>query len=191
MKTKTFTVHYRRKREGKTDYKTRIHLLLSKKPRLVIRKSLKNITLQIIEYAPIGDRVLVSVNSGELIKLGWKGNLNSLPASYLCGFLMGKKAVKKKIGDCILDIGFQTSVKGCALYSALKGAVDAGLKVAHSKEIFPNEKRTSGEHVAAYAKLLKSDKAKFDRQFAACNKKGLDAEKMVSHFNEIKAKIGA
>ncbi len=188
---KKFTVQYRRKREGKTDYKKRIKFLLSKKPRLVIRRSLKNILIQIIEYAPIGDKVLVSVHSNELIKLGWKGNLNSLPASYLCGFLMGKKAQKKKIGDCILDIGFQTSIKGCALYSALKGAVDAGLKVAHSKEIFPTEKRASGEHVAAYAKILKQNNTKFNTQFAACNKKGLDAEKIVAHFTEIKSKIGA
>lgn len=188
---KKFTVQYRRKREGKTDYRKRIKCLLSKKPRLVIRRSLKHITLQIIEYAQIGDRVLVSVHSNELMKLGWKGNLNSLPAVYLCGFMLGKKASKKKIGECILDIGFQISIKGCSLYSALKGAIDAGLKVTHSKEIFPDDKRVSGEHIAAYAKILKPNRAKFDRQFAACNKKGLDAEKIVAHFNEIKAKIGA
>lgn len=188
---KKFTVPYRRKAEGKTDYRQRIKLLLSKKPRLVIRKSLKNITLQVIEFDPVGDKVLVAANSGELVKHGWKGNTNNLPACYLCGFLLGKKAQKKKVGDCILDIGMQTSVKGCAVYAALKGAIDAGLKVAHSKEIFPDDTRIKGDHIAAYAKLLKADNAKFDRQFAGHIKRNLDAEKLVLHFTEMKAKIEA
>jgi len=188
---KKFTVPYRRKREGKTDYRNRIKLLLAKKPRLVIRKSLKNISLQVIEFEPLGDHVLLSAHSGDLVKLGWKGNTNNIPACYLCGYLLGKKAQKKKIGDCILDIGMQTSVKRCSLYAALKGAVDAGMRVACSKEIFPDEKRTKGEHITAYAKMLKSDKAKFDRQFAGYNKKNLDAEKLVLHFTEMKAKIEA
>lgn len=186
-----FTVQNRRKREGKTDYRMRIKLLLSKKPRLVIRRSLKNILLQVIDFAPAGDRVLLSAQSGDLVKLGWKGNTNNLPACYLCGYLLGKKAQKKKIGECILDIGMQTSVKQCSLYAALKGAVDAGLKITHSKEIFPDEKRVKGEHIAAYAKMLKADKSKFDKQFAGCNKRSLDAEKIASHFTEIKAKIEA
>jgi len=188
---KKFTVQYRRKAEGKTDYRQRIRLLLSKKLRLVIRKSLKNITLQVIDFTPVGDKVLVAANSRDLVKHGWKGNTNNLPACYLCGFLLGKKAQKKKVGECILDIGMQTSVKGCALYAALKGAIDAGLKVAHSKEIFPNDKRIKGEHITAYAKLLKADKTKFDRHFAGHIKRKLDAENLTAHFTEMKAKIEA
>ena len=42
-----YTVLYRRKREGKTDYKKRMKLLLGKKPRIVLRKSLKHFSLQI------------------------------------------------------------------------------------------------------------------------------------------------
>ena len=38
MKSITKRVEYRRKRKGKTNYKKRLNLLLSKKPRLVIRK---------------------------------------------------------------------------------------------------------------------------------------------------------
>ena len=42
--------YFKRKRLGITDYKKRLSLLLSNKPRLVIRKSLKHINVQIIEY---------------------------------------------------------------------------------------------------------------------------------------------
>ena len=51
MKThKTRAAAYRRKREGKTDYRKRLRLLLSGKPRLVIRRSLRDISAQVIEY---------------------------------------------------------------------------------------------------------------------------------------------
>lgn len=186
-----YTVEYRRKREGKTDYRKRMKLLAAKKPRLVIRKSLKNLLMQVIEYSSKGDIVIVSAHSRDIVKLGWKANLNSIPACYLCGYLLGKKALQKKIPECILDMGMQTSIKGNAIYAALKGAVDAGLKIPCSKEIFPDEKRIKGEHISAYGKLLKGNKEKYDKQFSACVKKAFDAENIVSHFEEIKSKIGA
>ena len=185
-----FTVAKRRKREGKTDYKMRIKLLMSKKPRLIIRKSLKNMLLQIVKFNPAGDKVIITVNSQSLKKLGWKANTNNLPASYLCGYLLGTKAKEKNIEECILDLGMQSSLKKSSLFAALKGAVDAGLKVPHSKNVFSDEKRIKGEHIAAYAKNLKENKEKFEKQFARCLKQGFDPEKIVNHFDEIKAKIG-
>jgi len=165
--------------------------LKSNKPRLVIRKTVKNIILQIIEYAPAGDKIILSANSRELVKLGWKSNTNNLPASYLCGYLLGKKAVAKNIKECILDLGMQSSVKKGSLFVALKGAIDAGLNVSHSENVFPDEKRVKGEHIAEYAKKLKEKKEHFDKQFSKCLKQGFDPEKIASHFDEIKAKIGA
>ena len=50
-KGKTHRIKFRRKREGKTDYRKRLKLLLGGKPRLVVRKSLKNITAQIAVYS--------------------------------------------------------------------------------------------------------------------------------------------
>ncbi|MBW3001790.1 50S ribosomal protein L18 [Candidatus Woesearchaeota archaeon] len=186
-----FTVAKRRKREGKTDYKKRLNLLMSKKHRLIIRKSLKNLSLQVVEFAPAGDKVVLSVNSHDIQKLGWKANSNNLPAAYLCGYLLGTKALAKKIKDCILDLGMQSSVKKGVLFAALKGVVDAGLNVPHSENVFPEEKRIKGEHIADYAKSLKENKEKYEKQFAACLKQGFDPEKLPAHFDEIKAKIGA
>ena len=91
------TVAKRRKREGKTDYKMRIRFVKANMPRLIIRKSLKNIMLQIVQFSPAGDKVLLSVHAHDIQKLGWKASNNNLPASYLCGYLLGKKAVEKKI----------------------------------------------------------------------------------------------
>jgi len=186
-----FTVAKRRKREGKTDYKKRLKLLMAKTPRLIIRKSLHNMMLQVIEFSPAGDKVVLTVTSQNLKKLGWKANTNNLPASYLCGYLLGTQALAKKVKECILDLGMQSSIKKGSLFAALKGVIDAGLKVPHSENVFPEENRIKGEHIANYAKSLKENKEKYDKQFAACLKQGFDPEKMPAHFDEIKAKIGA
>ena len=45
-KNKTYTVKFRRKREGKTDYKKRIKYISSGKTRIVIRVSNNNIKVQ-------------------------------------------------------------------------------------------------------------------------------------------------
>lgn len=148
----TFTVRFRRKRTGKTDYRKRLALLLSNKSRLVIRKSLKNISLQVAEYHPSGDRIIASAHSSELEKFGWNINKGNIPAAYLTGLLFGKKLKEKKIGDVVLDIGMQRSVKASRIYAALKGVLDAGVNVPHSKEILPDENRASGKHIQDHTK---------------------------------------
>jgi large subunit ribosomal protein L18 len=187
----TYSVRYRRKRIGKTDYKTRLKLLKGSGKRLVIRRSLKNIWLQIVEFNPSGDKVIVTVHSHELRKLGWKGALNNLPAAYLCGLLLGKKAKAKKITAAMLDLGLSVSVKGAVWYAALKGVVDAGLNVPHAKEILPDDKRIRGEHIAEWAKKLKSDPEKYKRMFNNYIKAGLPPENLPAHLEEIKKKVMA
>ncbi len=185
----TYSVQYRRKRKGKTDYKTRIKLLKSGERRLVIRRSLRNIWLQIIEFSPEGDRVIVSAHSHEIRKLGWKGSLNNLPAAYLCGLLLGKKAKAKNVKNLVLDIGLSVSVKGAVWYAALKGVLDAGISVPHAKEILPDEKRVKGEHIAEWARKLKEQPEKYNRMFSKYIKAGLLPENLPAHFEEIKRKM--
>ncbi len=185
----TYTVQYRRKREGKTDYKTRIKLLKSGERRLVIRRSLKNIWLQVVEYGPAGDRVAVSAHSREIRKLGWKASLNNLPAAYLCGLLLAKKA--KNVKNIVLDIGPNVSVKGSVWYAALKGVIDAGISIPNAKEILPDEKRIRGEHIAEWAKKLKEQPEKYNRMFSKYIREGLQPENLPAHFEEIKRKIQA
>ncbi len=139
---------YKRKLKGRTDYKKRMDLLKSRKLRLVIRKSLKNIWAQIIQFNINGDKVLLSAHTNELKKYGWKSAKRNIPTAYLVGLLIGIKAKSKNIKEAILDIGFYRSIKGSIIYSLLKGAIDAGLKVPHSKDIFPSEDRIKGKHIS-------------------------------------------
>ncbi|HDD71656.1 MAG TPA: 50S ribosomal protein L18 [Candidatus Aenigmarchaeota archaeon] len=144
----TYKLPHRRRREKKTDYRLRLALLKSGKHRLVVRKSNKYVLGQIIKYEKEGDRTLVSVNSRSLKKLGWKHGCGNLPAAYLTGLILGKKAREMGIEEAVLDIGLHTSTKGNKLYALMKGVVDAGVKVNHSEEILPSEERIRGEHIS-------------------------------------------
>lgn len=136
---------HKRRREQKTNYKKRLGLIKSGRVRLIIRKSLTHINVQFIEYKPDGDRTLASAFSNELKKFGWMFNCGNVPAAYLTGLLAGLKA--KKIKEAVLDLGLQTSTKGSRLYAALKGVIDAGIDVSHSKEILPDDSRILGKHI--------------------------------------------
>jgi len=153
MKEKRKVMPFRRKREGKTNYKKRIAFLTSERPRLVIRKSLKSFIAQIIIYEPKGDKVLASACSAELKKFGWKFSGGNTPAAYLVGFLAGKKAKLAKIGDAIADVGLYQPIKGSKLYAVLKGAVDSGLNVPHDEASVPKIDRIKGKHIADYKKV--------------------------------------
>jgi large subunit ribosomal protein L18 len=97
----------KRRRKKKTNYKKRLALLKSEKTRLVIRKSISNISIQFVNFDPKGDKTIVTVISTELKKLGWTKGGN-IPAAYLTGLLAGKRAKEKKIQEAILDLGLQT-----------------------------------------------------------------------------------
>jgi len=157
-----YKMPFRRRREGKTNYKKRLKLLLSGKPRLVVRKSLKYINTQIIVFDEKGDRTLVAANSKELKKLGWEYACDNVPAAYLTGLLIGKKALKKGIKEAILDIGLYPSTRGSRLYAVVKGAIDAGLHVPCDEKMFPSEERIRGKHIASYLEKFKDMPNKFE-----------------------------
>lgn len=151
MKSTTkFTVRYRRKREGRTNYKKRLELLKGKKERLVIRRTNTQIIMQIINYSENGDKVLLTVRSGELQKKGWNHSCKNTPAAYLTGMLTAKKAKAQGIKSAIVDLGLQTPLKGSKVFAAVKGAIDAGLEINANEEIFPSEERIKGEHISNY-----------------------------------------
>lgn len=188
-KSKKYTVPYKRKRESKTDYKFRRRILSSKKPRLVIRRSLNNLNAQIIEFQTKGDNVLISCNTRELRRFGWKSHLGNIPSAYLLGLLTASKAKNKKINDLVFDIGLQPSIKSSTLYSFLKGALDNGLNVPHTKEVLPKEDRISGKHISDYASKLKRDEVLYNKQFSGYLKQNLNPEDLQKHFEEVKDKI--
>lgn len=142
-----YKVPFRRRREGKTDYHVRYKLILSKKPRVVVRKSNANMTIQLVMAEQKGDKTLLTVNSKALKDFGYTLSTGNLPAAYLTGLLFGKKMLALGVGEGIADIGLNASTRGNRVYAAIKGVVDAGVDVPHSSEIFPEDERIRGEHI--------------------------------------------
>jgi large subunit ribosomal protein L18 len=164
MKLKpTYRMPFKRRRLGKTDYRKRLKLLLSKKPRLVVRKSLKYVRAQIVEFDKIGDKTLVAAGSEELKKFGWKFPADNLPAAYLTGLMIGKKAVKKGVKEAVLDAGLYPSTAGSRIYAVVRGAMDAGLKMSAKEKVLPKEERIRGMHIAGYLEKFKNLPEEFEK----------------------------
>jgi large subunit ribosomal protein L18 len=142
-----YRVPFRRRREGKTDFHQRFTLVRSGWNRLVVRKSLKHMTVQIIKGQREGDFTLASSHSSELKKYGWDASTCNIPAAYLTGYICGLKAKKAGIEKAVLDLGLQRIVKGSRIFAALAGAVDAGLDVPLSEDVLPPDERKRGAHV--------------------------------------------
>ncbi|MFH1836143.1 MAG: 50S ribosomal protein L18 [Methanobacteriota archaeon] len=155
-----YVVEYRRRRSGKTDYKRRFNLLKSQTPRLVIRKTEKHISAQLVKYFEDGDKILASAHSKELSKLGWKHSTSNICASYLVGVLVASKAKSSGVSDSIIDLGMMSLVKGGRIYATVKGAFDGGLKFPIDESVFPSEDRLAGKHIVSHNK--KSEKINED-----------------------------
>jgi len=188
LKSKIYTVAFRRKRERKTNYKKRIKYISSNKVRIAIRLSNKNIKIQGIKFNENGDFVLATITSLELKKLGWKGSINNIPSAYLTGFLFGKK-VKDKFNEGIIDIGLKSITNGAKLTAAIKGIVDSGINVPHSKEIFPKEDKICGKTISEFFKKLKESNQEANNQFSKYLKGGLNPEDLLKNFEEVKKGI--
>ncbi len=143
-----YRVKPRRRREGKTDYRMRLALLKSGKPRIVVRRSLNNVRVQIITYTEQGDTVVASAMGSDLIKsYKWKHSMKTTSAAYLTGLLAGKRAKDAGITEGVLDIGRQVPTKGAKVFAALQGILDAGIDVPHNTEKLPSEDRIMGKHI--------------------------------------------
>lgn len=189
LKSKIYTVAFKRKRERKTNYKKRIKYISSNKIRIVIRLSNKNIKIQGIKFNEDGDLILGTIISSELKKLGWKGPINNIPSAYLIGFLFGKK-FKDKFNEGIIDIGLKSITRGAKLSAAIMGIVDSGINIPHSKEIFPVEDKICGRTLSEFLKKLKETNQEVNnKQFSKYLKKGFNPEDLIKNFEEVKKRI--
>ncbi len=185
-----YRVPFRRRREGKTNYRSRRALVLSRVPRLVIRLTLKHAIVQVIKSEAIGDRVIVSAHSRELAKTyGWQGNCGNIPSAYLTGFLCGFKAMANGVKKAFLDTGLHIPSKGTRIFAALKGVVETGVEVPHSEDILSEEDRISGKHIAEYAVHLASEPELYKQKFSEYLSKGSRPEEIPEHFSVVKDKI--
>lgn len=183
----TFTRTLKRIRGDKTNYRKRAAIIIGRHSFATVRVTDQNVSAQVIKATPTGDLVIASAHSHELAKHGWKGATNNLPACYLTGLLLGKKALEKGTSKAVLYIGkehFTTRVAACA-----KGIADSGVNLPISEESVPADERISGQHIADYANSLKSDEQEYKSRFSALLKNGLKPENYPAHFEEVRMKI--
>jgi len=99
---KRYQVKYRRRREGKTDYRARLRLCIQDKNkyntpkyRFVVRCTNTKVICQIL-YATIkGDVCVESAESTELVKYGIKAGLKNYAACYATGLLLARRVLTK------------------------------------------------------------------------------------------------
>ena len=146
--------------------------------------------VQTVKAKATGDEVIASAHSQELTKnFGWKGYCGDVPAAYLTGLLCGFRTVANGVKKAILDMGLQSPTRSSRSFAALKGVLDAGVSVAHDKEVLPDEKRIQGQHIINYAKQLSSSPEVYKRRFSKYLLKELSPEQIAEHFASIKEKI--
>jgi len=99
---KRYQVKYRRRREGKTDYRARQKLITQDKTkynapkyRFVVRISNRDVVCQIIASKIIGDHVVAAAYSHELPRYGLKTGLTNYAAAYATGLLLGRRLLNK------------------------------------------------------------------------------------------------
>lgn len=191
-KNRIYNVAYRRRREGKTNYKLRKRLISSGVPRIAARKSQKHITAQLIQPTIQGDKIITSAHSSELRNdYGYLGNLCNIPAAYLTGLLCGYRASIKGVENAILDIGLHIPSKGSKVFAVLKGILDSGISVPYNDIILPDEARISGQHIASYASKIAADPEIYSRIFSKYLVRGLHPEDILKNFFSVKNKISS
>jgi large subunit ribosomal protein L18 len=178
----------KRIRTHKTNYRKREALLISKLDFVTIKISNQNVIAQVLKPEIQGDIVRVSTHSRELRRFGWKGSLNSLPACFLVGLVLGRKALEKGVDKAVLYIGnkpFTSRIAAC-----MKGIVQAGINIPISSESYPTEHRLNGQHIAEYALKIKTeDINKYNKFFSSLLKEGFVPENYQSQVEEITARI--
>jgi len=104
---KRFQVKFKRRREGKTDYRARKRLCAqdknkynSPKYRFVVRITNKDVITQITYPRIVGDCVICSAYSHELPRYGMPLGLTNYAASYATGLLLARRLLTKlKLAD--------------------------------------------------------------------------------------------
>lgn len=183
---------FRRRREGKTDYRKRRGVVVGKQPFLSIRISGRYIYGQVLKPTATGDVTLCAASSRDLAqKFGWKGSPKSLPGAYLTGYQLGSVAKQRGVSGAVVYTGVGRFVHGSRIASVIAGAKDAGLEMEINEDSLPDEKRLKGEHISSFAKELEAnDRDAFNKRFSGLISSGLNPSEYPSHFDKVKAAIG-
>merc|ERR1712000_245443 len=221
---KRYQVKYRRRREGKTDYQARKRLVAqdknkynSKKYRLVVRFTNKDIIAQIVYSEIVGDKV----------------GLTNYAAAYCVGLLLARRHLtnlgmadlysgKSEVDGedfnvftdqerddearnpfkAILDVGLARTSTGARVFATMKGACDGGLDVPHStqrlagydaesKKFDPAtlRKYLFGGNIAEYMDALQDEPEKYRRQFGKYQSAGVGSGDLEALYKSVHASI--
>lgn len=134
-------VKYRRRREGKTDYRARLRLITQDKNkyntpkyRLVVRFTASDVVCQIVYATLAGDVVVSAAYSHELPRYGLTVGLTNYAAAYSTGLLLARRVLAKygldkayegNTGDVGEDYEVEPADEGARPFVAL---LDTGLK---------------------------------------------------------------
>jgi large subunit ribosomal protein L18 len=144
----------------------------------------------VIKASTKGDTVVESVHSRQLQKFDWPFSRKNLPASYLCGLILGLRAKDKTNSRVIVYMGVEPYVSGSRAAAAIKGIVDSGLKIEANAKTFPEDHKIKGEHIMDYAKNLKSsDYDLYNKRFSNYIREGLSIDELSDTFEKVKKMI--
>lgn len=174
-----YHVAFRRRRQGQTNYRKRLGLMISKRPRVVVRKSGHNLTIQLVQHGTAGDMTLVAARALDLTKLGYKGGTGNIPAAYLTGFLFANRALAAGYSKGVLDVGLNSNSRGSRIYAAVMGALEAGFDIPFDRKPLPAPERIRGEHIAAFA----------DANSARFSKYAIDPKELPDHVDSMRREI--
>merc|ERR1712194_220408 len=177
---KRFQVKYRRRREGKTDYRARRKMVRqdknkynNRKYRLVVRFTSRKVICQIM-YATIrGDMVVEQAASTELSKFGVPVGLKNYAAAYCTGLLIARRIPHNN-----------------KLFPGYKPAEDKGAEAEYDAEA--HKEKIFGSHVKEYMEMMQDeDPTKYEAHFAKFIENSIDADKVEDMYTEAHSKIRA
>ncbi len=134
-----YQVKFRRRREGRTDYRQRKRLCAqaknkyqSPKYRLIVRFTNKFVICQIAYSLIDGDRILCQANSAELSRYGLEVGLKNYAAAYCTGLLVARRLLQK--------VGLDETYEGNTDIDAEVVKCEVGKKTYYVEEV-DEEKR--------------------------------------------------
>ncbi|KAG4971835.1 hypothetical protein JHK85_038256 [Glycine max] len=180
---KRYQVKFKRRREGKTDYRARIRLINQDKNkyntpkyRFVVRFSNKDIVAQIISASIAGDLVLATAYSHELPRYGLEVGLTNYAAAYCTGLLLARRVLK----TLEMDEEYEGNVEG---------ALDGGLDIPHSDKRFAGFDKEKKELDAEI--LAEDEPEKYQSHFSEYIKRGIEADGIEALYKKVHAAIRA
>jgi len=121
-----YQVHFRRRREARTDYYARKRLItqdknkyMTPKPRFIVRFTNTTVICQIAYSEVDGDKIMSAAYSSELPRYGLKVGLKNYSAAYCTGLLCGRRLLAKLGMDKIYE--GNTTVNGEVVTSEVVG----------------------------------------------------------------------